>query len=78
MMVRGDAAVLSATGVGIGLVAAVSLSSLMTKLLFGIGARDPATLVVACLVLPTIAIGASAVPALRAARADPLAAIRTE
>ncbi len=78
MMVLGDAAVLSAIGVAIGLVATVGLSFLMTKLLFGVGARDPATLMVACLVLPTIAIGASAVPALRAARADPLAAIRTE
>jgi predicted permease len=78
MMVLGDAATLAGIGVGIGLVAAVGLSSLMTKLLFGVGARDPATLLVACLVLPTIAIGASFVPAMRAARADPLTAIRSE
>jgi ABC-type antimicrobial peptide transport system permease subunit len=78
MMVLGDAALLSAIGVGIGLVAAVGLSSLMTKLLFGVGARDPATLVIACLALPAVALGASFVPAMRAARADPLAAIRTE
>jgi predicted permease len=78
MMVLGDAAMLSGIGVGIGLVAAVGLSSLMTTLLFGVAPRDPVTLVVACLVLPTIAIGASFVPAMRAANADPLAAIRTE
>jgi predicted permease len=78
LMVLSDAAVLAGAGTAIGLGAALGLSSLMRSLLYGIGARDPITLVAAAVVLPAVAIAASAVPAVRASRADPLVAIRTE
>jgi ABC-type lipoprotein release transport system permease subunit len=45
---------------------------------FGIGPHDPLTLVLACVALPAVAIIASLIPAMRAARADPLIAIRAE
>ncbi len=77
-MVLSDAMKLAAAGVAIGLVAALALSSLMQSLLFGIGARDPITLLASSIVLPAIAIASSLVPALRAARADPLTAIRAD
>ena len=78
MMVLRDASVLAGSGVAIGLLAALALSSVMQSLLFGIGARDPVTLLASGLLLPAIAIASSLVPALRAARADPLTAIRMD
>jgi putative ABC transport system permease protein len=77
-MVLSDATKLAGAGVAIGLVASLALSSVMQSLLFGIGARDPITLVASSIVLPAIAIASSLVPALRAARADPLTAIRAD
>ena len=77
-MVLLDAARLAGTGVAIGLIAALALSSVMQSLLYGVGARDPVTLLATSLVLPLIAIGSSLIPALRAARADPLTSIRVE
>ena len=77
-MVLSDATKLAATGVAIGLAAALTLSSVMQSLLFGVGARDPITLLASSIVLPAIAIASSLVPALRAARADPLTAIRAD
>jgi putative ABC transport system permease protein len=77
-MVLSDAMKLAGAGVAIGLVAALALSGVMQSLLFGIGARDPITLLASSVLLPAIAVGSSLVPALRAARADPLTAIRAE
>ncbi len=77
-MVLSDATKLAGAGIAIGLVASLALSSLMQSLLFGIGARDPITLLASSVVLPAIAIASSLVPALRAARADPLTAIRAD
>jgi predicted permease len=77
-MVLYDATKLAAAGVAIGLIAALALASLMQSLLYGIGARDPLTMMASSIVLPAIAIGSSLVPALRAARADPLASIRAD
>jgi putative ABC transport system permease protein len=77
-MVLFDATKLAGAGVAIGLLAALALASVMQTLLYGVGARDPVTLVASSLALPLIAIASSLVPALRAARADPLSSIRTE
>jgi len=77
-MVLNDAATLAAAGVGIGLAGALALGSVMRSMVYGVGTRDPATLAIACFALPAVAILASVVPAARAARADPLVAIRTE
>jgi predicted permease len=71
---------LATAGVGIaaGAVAAFFLTRLMEGLLFGVAPRDPMTFAVAVGALLAVAALASAVPALRAARVDPLEALRTE
>ncbi len=65
-------------GVGIGLAAAVALSRLLTGLLFGITSTDPITYFVVAAMLVSVALLASYIPALRATRIDPMAALRYE
>ncbi|HEY6330598.1 MAG TPA: FtsX-like permease family protein, partial [Blastocatellia bacterium] len=62
----------------IGLVAAFALTRLMTGLLFGVSAVDPLTFTAVTLLLMAIALAASYIPARKAARTDPLKALRTE
>jgi putative ABC transport system permease protein len=63
-------------GVAIGLAAAFVLTRVMASLLFGVSATDPVTFVAISLVLVSVAALASFVPALRAARIDPMVALR--
>jgi predicted permease len=71
---------LATAGAGIlaGGAAALFLTRLMEGLLFGVAPRDPATFAAASGALLLVALLASAVPAMRAARVDPLEALRTE
>lgn len=68
------------TGLGllIGLVGAFWLSRLMTTLLFGVAANDPATFATVAGMVALISLVATAVPAGRALRIDPVQALRTE
>jgi len=66
------------TGVIIGLAAAFVLSRVMSSLLFGISPTDPLTFITISLVLVSVAILASYIPALRASRVDPMFALRYE
>jgi putative ABC transport system permease protein len=77
-MVLGDAMRMVAIGSGLGLAAALVLTRLMSSLLFGVGARDPFTIAVVVALLAMISMTASYIPARRATRIDPLAAIRYE
>ena len=63
-------------GIVVGAVAALYLTRLMEGLLYGVAPRDPMTFAAVTLLLLGIAVAASAVPAIRASRVDPLEALR--
>jgi len=76
MVVR-QGVLLAAAGVGIGLLAAVALSRVMSSLLFGVSAVDPLTYLAVAVTLVGVAGLASWIPARRAAGVDPATALRS-
>ena len=77
-MVVVGALVLAGSGVVFGAVAAVWTSQFLTSLLFGIAPTDVATLAGVAMLLLLVGASAAWLPARRAARVDPLVALRTE
>ncbi len=77
-LVLGDGMKMTITGVAIGLFAAFGLTRLMTKMLFGVSATDPATFVLISVLLMFVALLACYIPARRATKVDPLVALRIE
>jgi len=77
-MVLGGGVALAASGVVIGLVAALVMTVFMETLLHGVAASDPLTFVSVGTALIGVAIAASLVPAWRATRVDPVIALKTE
>jgi ABC-type antimicrobial peptide transport system permease subunit len=67
-----------ALGVAIGVPAALAASRFISRLLFGLAPTDPVTIVAAVVVLAIVATLAGCLPARRAARIDPLVALRHE
>jgi putative ABC transport system permease protein len=65
-------------GVAVGTAASLVLTRLMAKLLFGVSAYDPLTFVAVGLLLISVALAASYIPARRAMRVDPMVALRYE
>jgi putative ABC transport system permease protein len=65
-------------GVALGILGTTVAARSLTSLLYGISALDPFTLITASMVLIAIAFAACALPARRAARIDPMRALRTE
>jgi putative ABC transport system permease protein len=70
--------ILALAGIALGSAAAYAVSRVLQSLLFGVGARDPMTFVAVAALLGAVAVLASWLPARRAARVDPLAAMRAE
>ena len=68
--------VLAGLGVVVGFAAAVGLTRLMSALLFGVNPVDPVTYAVVAVALATIALVASYLPARRAARVNPVDALK--
>ena len=77
-MVLRDAAGLILLGLVIGVPAALAAARVIRSQLFGVGPADPATLVATCALLAGVALVAGFLPARRAARVDPVVALRAE
>jgi len=69
---------LAGTGILIGLAGSLGLTGLMARLLYGVGPRDPLTLLVVATVLMAVALLATWLPARRATSVDPSCALRIE
>jgi ABC-type antimicrobial peptide transport system permease subunit len=75
-MVLRDVAGITMVGVAIGAAAAYGIGRGAQSLLFGVAGHDPTTMIMAAVVLALVALAAGAIPALRAARVDPVGALR--
>ncbi|MBA3892184.1 MAG: ABC transporter permease [Gemmatimonadales bacterium] len=77
MVVRHGAG-LAGIGLVIGLAGALALSRLVSSLLFRVSPTDPPTFAAGMVVLTAVAVLAAAIPARRAARTDPMVALRND
>jgi predicted permease len=77
-LVMGEGARLSAIGLGIGLLAAVGVARAMAGLLYGLSPNDPVTFLLVPVTLCVVVLLATYLPARRAVKLDPIAALRSE
>ena len=77
-MVLGQGLKITLIGVGIGVVAALGFTRLITTLIYGVGASDPLTFGAVAILLSGVALFACYIPARRAMRVDPIVALRYE
>jgi len=76
-MIVGRGLALTAAGLAIGVAAAWAVTRAMNKLLYGVGATDPATFAAMLAILGGVALVACALPAIRASRTDPVIVLRS-
>jgi ABC-type antimicrobial peptide transport system permease subunit len=77
-MILRKATTLLVVGLALGAGLSLAAASAASALLFGLKPRDPATLAIAAVVLAAVALGASYLPARRAAALDPIASLKDE
>ena len=77
-MILREGLILAGMGVAIGLTGSLALSRLIRSLLFEVGPSDPITLSVVSVLLAGLALLACYIPARRATRIDPMAALRCD
>lgn len=77
-MVIGNGIKLALIGVGVGIIGALASARLISSLLFDVQATDPETFILVSLILVGIALLACWIPARRAAKVDPIVALRYE
>jgi len=73
-----EALVAAGTGAGVGLAGAFGLTRLIRSQLYGVQPTDPTTLTAVMALMVLIALAAAFVPTRRAARVDPMLALRAE
>jgi putative ABC transport system permease protein len=77
-MILGHSLRLTAIGLVVGLVLALAVTRVMSKVLFGVSPTDPATFATILILLTLVALLACHVPALRATKVNPMVALRYE
>lgn len=77
-LVLGESLLLVTVGIACGVPLALGATRLIRNMLFGVGAADPVALAAAAVMLAAVALLAGLVPARRAAKVDPMVALRCE
>jgi predicted permease len=77
-MVLADGGVLLAAGIGLGVAGSLIVSRFLRGMLFGVPAQDPVTFGIVAFLMAAVGLAACTIPAARAARVDPLEAMRAE
>jgi ABC-type antimicrobial peptide transport system permease subunit len=77
-MVLRDAAILLALGIAIGTAVSLASASVLQSMLYGTGSRNPVVLTEVCVAVAVAGLLAAYIPAFRAAKVDPMVALRYE
>jgi ABC-type antimicrobial peptide transport system permease subunit len=77
-LVFAEGVVLTGVGIGVGIIGALMLTRFLASLLFGVRPYDPWTLIAVTATLASVAFFACLIPARRAAKVDPMVALRHE